>query len=129
MYVLSDALNVTLLVLAIVFGVIAAGVAVLFVVFRMRDKKAKKGADDILKEAKIKAEHLVKGAQLDAKQAAFEIRQQAENEARARKAEVAAEEQKLSLRQDAFETRENALLEKDKDYSDLMKKNLSQREP
>ena len=98
MYVLSDALNVTLLVLAIVFGVIAAGVAVLFVVFRMRDKKAKKGAEDILKEAKIKAEHLVKGAQLDAKQAAFEIRQQAENEARARKAEVAAEEQKLSLR-------------------------------
>ncbi|MBR1846953.1 MAG: ribonuclease Y [Bacilli bacterium] len=118
MYVLSDALNVTLLVLAIVFGVIAAGVAVLFVVFRMRDKKAKKGAEDILKEAKIKAEHLVKGAQLDAKQAAFEIRQQAENEARARKAEVAAEEQKLSLRQDAFETRENALLEKERVLED-----------
>ncbi|MBQ7244477.1 MAG: ribonuclease Y [Bacilli bacterium] len=111
-------MEITLLVIAIVFGVLALAVTVLFFLFRARDKKAKKGAEDILKEAKIKAEHLVKGAQLDAKQAAFEIRQQAENEARSRRAEVAAEEQKLSLRQDAFETRENALLEKERVLED-----------
>ena len=120
MFVLAGmtGMEVTLLVIAIVFGVLALAVTVLFFLFRARDKKAKKGAEDILKEAKIKAEHLVKGAQLDAKQAAFEIRQQAENEARSRRAEVAAEEQKLSLRQDAFETRENALLEKERVLED-----------
>ena len=120
MFVLAGmtGMEITLLVIAIVFGVLALAVTVLFFLFRARDKKAKKGAEDILKEAKIKAEHLVKGAQLDAKQAAFEIRQQAENEARSRRAEVAAEEQKLSLRQDAFETRENALLEKERVLED-----------
>ena len=120
MFVLAGmtGMEITLLVIAIVFGVLALAVTVLFFLFRARDKKAKKGAEDILKEAKIKAEHLVKGAQLDAKQAAFEIRQQAENEARSRRAEVAAEEQKLSLRQDAFEARENALLEKERVLED-----------
>lgn len=114
MFVLLSSLETALLIVSIVVGVIAIALAVVFFLFRYRGKKAKKGADEILKEAKIKAEHLVKGAQLDAKQAAFEIRQQAENEARTRRAEVAAEEQKLSIRQDAFETRENALLDKEK---------------
>ena len=114
MFVLMDALSISLLVMCIVFGVAAIALVVVLILTRIRDQKAKKSADEILKEAKIKAEHLVKGAQLDAKQAAFEIRQAAENEARNRKAEVAAEEQKLSLRQDAFETRENALLEKER---------------
>ncbi|MBO5528127.1 MAG: ribonuclease Y [Bacilli bacterium] len=110
----ANELNVPMLVVCIVLGVIAAAAIALLIIFRLRDKKAKKSAEEILKEAKIKAEHLVKGAQLDAKQAAFEIRQQAETEARTRRAEVAAEEQKLSLRQDAFEARENALLEKER---------------
>ncbi|MBE6126769.1 MAG: ribonuclease Y [Erysipelotrichaceae bacterium] len=111
-------METALLIVSIVVGVIAIAFAVLFFLFSFRSKKAKKGAQEILKEAKIKAEHLVKGAQLDAKQAAFEIRQQAENEARNRRAEVAAEEQKLSIRQDAFEARENALLDKEKALDD-----------
>jgi len=118
MYVLLSSMETALLIVSIVVGVIAIAFAVLFFLFSFRSKKAKKGAQEILKEAKIKAEHLVKGAQLDAKQAAFEIRQQAENEARNRRAEVAAEEQKLSIRQDAFEARENALLDKEKALDD-----------
>ena len=118
MYVLLSSMETALLIVSIVVGVIAIAFAVLFFLFSFRSKKAKKGAQEILKEAKIKAEHLVKGAQLDAKQAAFEIRQQAENEARNRRAEVAAEEQKLSIRQDAFEARENALLDKEKTLDD-----------
>ena len=106
--------DVPMLIGMIVAIVIAVACIVVLIILIVRDKKAKKTADEILKEAKIKADHLVKGAQLDAKQAAFEIRQAAENDARNRKNEIAAEEQKLSLRQDAFETRENALLEKEK---------------
>ena len=106
--------EVTLLVLTIVFGVVAIACGVLLVVFRIRDKKAKKSVDDIIKEAKSKAEHLIKAAKLDAQQMAFEIRQQAETEARTRRAEVAAEEQRLSIRADAFEARETALLERER---------------
>ena len=114
MYVFAEALNVPMLVGLIVASVVALAAIAVLVVFLVRGKKAKRSADEILKEAKIKAEHLVKGAQLDAKQAAFEIRQAAENDARVRKNEIAAEEQKLSLRQDAFDARENALLDKEK---------------
>ena len=117
MFVLAGALTgleIALLVLAIVGLAAALVCASLLVLGRIKGKKAKRSADEIIKEARIKAEHLVKGAQLDAKQAAFEIRQEAENEARTRRNEVAAEDQKLSLRQDAFEVRENALIEKEK---------------
>ncbi len=105
---------IVLLVVAIVMFVAALASIGLLLFFRARDKKAKHNADDIIKEAKVKAEHIIKSAQLDAKQAAFETRQAAEADARVRRAEIAAEEQKLSLRIDAFEARENALLEKER---------------
>ncbi len=102
-----------LLIVAIVLGVAVLALVGVLVFSRLHGKKAQKSADEILKEAKIKAEHLVKGAQLDAKQAAFEIRQAAENDARTRRNEVASEEQKLSLRMEAFEQREGALASKE----------------
>jgi len=114
MFILISEINIALLIVAIVAGVVALVNVGLLLFFRFRDKKAQKSADSIIKEAKIKAEHIVKDGQLNAKQNAIEIRQQAENEARARKNEVAMEEQKLSLRQDAFEARENAFLEKER---------------
>ena len=102
-----------LLIVAIVLGVAVLALVGILLFSRLRGKKAQKSADEILKEAKIKADHLVKGAQLDAKQAAFEIRQNAENDARVRRNEVASEEQKLSLRIEAFEQREGALANKE----------------
>ena len=107
------------LIIAIVIAVIGVGGLVFMF---LHERKGKKGAESMIKEAKIKAEHLVKGAQLDAKQAAFEIRQAAENDARMRKNEIAAEEQKLSLRQEAFDNRENALLAKEKNLEDQKKR-------
>ncbi len=102
-----------LLIVTIVLAVVIIALVGTILFQRLRGKKAQKGAQEILKEAKMKADHLVKGAQLDAKQAAFEIRQNAENEARTRRNEVAAEEQKLSLRMEAFEQREGALADKE----------------
>lgn len=107
-----------LLIVAIVLGVAVLALVGLLVFSRVRSKKAQKSADEILKEAKLKADHLLKSSQLDAKQAAFEIKQAAENEARARRNEIAGEEQKLSIRIEAFETRENALVEKEKVLDD-----------
>ena len=104
--------------LGILFGAIVVAAALTFFIFTLIQKgkaaTAGKNADAILKDAKIKAEHLVKNAQLDAKQFAFEEKEKTDNEIRARKSEMAAEEAKLSQRVAAFENREAALFEKEK---------------
>ena len=104
--------------IGIVIGaaVAAAGITflILFFIGKGKTNAAMKTADSILKDAKIKAEHLVKTAQLDAKQIAFEEKEKTDNEIRVRKGEIASEEQKLSLRIQAFENRETMLLEKEK---------------
>ena len=104
--------------IGILIGSIVVAAAVPFLVYffvsRGKASAASKNADSILKDAKIKAEHLVKNAQLDAKQIAFEEKEKTDNEIRTRKSEIAAEEAKLSQRMAAFETRENLLFEKEK---------------
>lgn len=98
-------------------AVVAAVATFLVMFFLGKGKKssATKAADGIIKDANLKAERIVKNAQLDAKQAAFEAKQQSENDARARKAEIAVEQQKLDLRQSAFDERESRLLKKEED--------------
>ena len=98
-------------------AVVAAVATFLVMFFLGKSKKssATKAADGIIKDANLKAERIIKNAQLDAKQAAFEAKQQSENDARARKAEIAVEQQKLDLRQAAFDERESRLLKKEED--------------
>ena len=105
-------------------AVAVAGItfAILFLLSKGKKNNASKNADQILKDAKIKADHIVKNAEIDAKQAAFEARQQAENDIRSRKGELAAEEQKLSLREQAIDQRDAALIEKE---NNLERKNES----
>ena len=98
-------------------GIVLAGVLTWLTIFLLQKGKsnaASRNAESILKDAKIKAEHLVKNAQLDAKQIAFEEKEKCDNEIRTRKGEIAAEEAKLTQRMTAFETREAALFEKEK---------------
>lgn len=104
------------------WGAIAGSVAVVaglatYLIIHIFDKakaqNANKSAEQILRDAKVKAEHIVKDAQLEAKQNAFEARQQAENDIRSRKGELAAEQQKLTLREQAIDQRDAALLSKE----------------
>ena len=104
------------------WGAIAGSVAVVaglatYLIIHILDKakaqNANKSAEQILRDAKVKAEHIVKDAQLEAKQNAFEARQQAENDIRSRKGELAAEQQKLTLREQAIDQRDAALLSKE----------------
>ena len=110
-----DPLALTFLILMLV--AIGGAVALLIVLFLSKAKArgAQKTAEQIIKDAKIKADHIVKNAQLDAKQTAFEAKQEADNEIRVRRGELAAEEQKLSLREQAFDQRELALFNKEKE--------------
>ena len=102
---------------ALIGGIVAAAFItwlVFFLIQRNKGIAAGKNAESILKDAKIKADHLVKNAQLDARQIAFEEKEKCESEIRTRKAEMTAEEAKLTQRMTAFETRETALFEKEK---------------
>lgn len=90
-----------------------AGVILTWVLLSHKSKTAGRNADSMLKEAKIKAEHLIKNAEIDAKQAAFEAKQQADNEIRVRKGELASLEQKLTLREQAIDQRDAQLLAKE----------------
>ncbi|MCQ2741818.1 MAG: ribonuclease Y [Bacilli bacterium] len=102
-------------ILAIITLAVGAGVAILvmFLLNKNKTTSAQKSAKGIIKDAEIKAERIVKNAEIDAKQAAFEARQQADNDVRVRKGEIAALEQNLSLKEKAFAQREAALSQKE----------------
>ncbi len=111
----------TLMDLGGVIGIAAASAAVaalitfllVYFIGKSKAQNASKSAEQVIRDAKVKAEHIVKDAQLEAKQNAFEARQQAENDIRSRKGELAAEEQKLTLREQAIDQRDAALISKE----------------
>ena len=74
-----EPITITFLVLAIVGWAAAIALAVFFLVNKSKEKAASRSADEILRDAKIKAEHMTKNAEIDAKQIAFEAKQKADN--------------------------------------------------
>lgn len=108
MSLMSDALGISLIVVALVIGLI---IPVLIPFFKV--KSSMKKGDKIIKDAEIKAEHITKTAQLDAKQHAIEMKLEAEKEIKERKAEIAAQENKLLQREQGIDRRDVALLGKE----------------
>ena len=104
---------ITLMVIAIVAVLAAVALGVLLALNKSKSKNAHESADEILHDAKIKAEHITKTAELDAKQAAFDAKQKADLEANKRRGELDAEAQKLSLREQSIEARDEALAKKE----------------
>ncbi len=108
-----SSLEITFLILAGIGWAAAIALAVLIFINKSKEKSANRNAEEILRDAKIKAEHLMKNAEIDAKQTAFEAKQKADNEIRVRKGELAAEEQKLELREQSIDARDTALIQKE----------------
>lgn len=104
---------------ALIIGVaaLAIGAAIVFLLISFlpdqKRKKAGKTADNIIREAEIKAEQKRKNAEIDAKQLAFEARQKAENEIRKMKGDLQNEENRLRLREQSIDNRGSALLAKE----------------
>ena len=99
------------IIVGIVCLVVGAGVVLLIPFFKkyLAGKKAKK----IIRDAEIKAEHITKNAQIDGKQAIFEMKQEADKEIKERKAEVASQENKLLQREQSIDRRDSQLLQKE----------------
>ena len=76
MIVLVDAMVIALPIICAVAGILLGAAVILFVpVFKKQ--RANKNAQKIIRDAEIKAEHIAKNAQLDGKQAVYEMKQEA----------------------------------------------------
>ena len=112
MIVLFDAMTVVLPIICAIAGILLGAGIILFIpVFKKA--RANKGAQKIIRDAEIKAEHITKNAQLDGKQAVYEMKQEANKEIHERKQEVINQENKLSQREQSIDRRDAALLQKE----------------
>ncbi len=108
---------ILLVVLALILGV-ALGIVLYFSLPIFRAKEANKKASKIIRDAEIKADHITKNAQLDAKQTVYELKQEADKEIKERKSDVTSYENKLFQREQSIDRRDQALLEKEKNLED-----------
>ncbi len=103
----------------IVFGLIglivgiAIPVAVFMLVPSLKKKAASKKAESIIHDAEVEGEKIIKNAKIDAKQAAFEAKQQAQNEIRVMKSESLTEQAKLDAREASIVSREKDINRKE----------------
>jgi ribonucrease Y len=104
--------NVLLLVLGIAVG-LAAGVAVGYLASRSRmtaaQTQARADARSIVEDAEREAERTRREGELAAKEAALKVKDDAEAEVRARRAEISRVEERLDNRDAALERREGEL--------------------
>ena len=103
------------IVLPIICGVagLLIGAALIFFIPFFKKQRANNKAQKIIRDAEIKAEHITKNAQLDGKQAVYEMKQEADKEIKERKSEVASLENKLSQREQSIDRRDAALIQKE----------------
>ena len=112
MVVLFDAIVIWLPIVAAIVG-IGLGILIVLLVPFFKNKRAEKNASKILREAEIKAEHITKNAQLDGKQAVYEMKQEANKEIQERKQEVSAQEKNLLQREQNIDRRDGQLTQKE----------------
>lgn len=112
MIILNSYMSTGLAIVLMFVMLIAGAVAAWFVPF-FKIKKSMKKSEKIIKEAEGKADHLIKNAQLDSKQHAYEMKIEAEKEIKEKKAELSVQENKLLQREQGIDRRDVALLAKE----------------
>ncbi|MFA6667469.1 MAG: ribonuclease Y [Bacilli bacterium] len=109
-----------IVLLCLIVGVVA-GFLVSAIMPKYKEKKASHSADKIINEAQIKAEHITKNAELDAKQTIFEMKQEAEKDIKERKQDVVVQENKLLQREQSIDQRDNSLIQKENNLEEKSK--------
>lgn len=109
MVVFSDPLFWLFLVVGLILGAIIGAV----VTYKLIPNNAKKQAENIIKEAEVKGNQIVKSAQIEGRSAALELKVAAEKEAKERKDQVLELEKKLLTREQQLDMREMLLTQKD----------------
>ncbi|MBR2700714.1 MAG: ribonuclease Y [Erysipelotrichaceae bacterium] len=109
------------LILYISVGVVL-GVIGMMIISKMGLNKNQQKADLIIKEANIEAENVKRQAVLDGKNAAYELKLQAEKEIKKQRQEVTELENKLIRRDDSLNFREEKLQNKEKSLDDRLER-------
>ena len=112
MVLMDTGLQIAFIIIAGVAGLLLGAAVILFVPI-FKKQRANKAAQKIIRDAEIKAEHIAKNAQLDGKQAVYEMKQEANKEIHERKQEVINQENKLLQREQNIDRRDAALLQKE----------------
>jgi ribonuclease Y len=111
--------------LGVVGGLIIGAAVVLLIPF-FKEKRAKAGADKIIKDANIEAEKIKMNAKIDAKAQVQELKNLADQDIKERKASVVEDEKKLDQREAAIDRRDQMLINKENDL-DNAKANYEQK--
>lgn len=95
----------------VILGIICfiIGGAVVYFVPKLGIKETQQKIAKAAKEAEEKAEQILRSAQLDAKQLAYEVKAEAEKEIKEKKQDVAQQENKLLIREQNIDKRDLAL--------------------
>ena len=110
----------------IAFGCFVLGAAIVFFVPFFKKQRDQNKGSKIVREAEIKAEHILKNAQLDGKQTINEMKIEADKEIKERKLEISAQENKLLQREQSIDRRDTALIQKENTL-DEKNENLNRR--
>lgn len=123
-----DTISPLALVLIIVLFFVGLGLGAVgfYFVPVFKAKSALKKADKIIRDAEIKAEHITKNAELDAKQKVIEGKQELEKEVKQRKADLAETQRLIAEREKAVERRDLSLMSKEQSL-DAKNENLSNK--
>jgi ribonuclease Y len=130
---MEDYLWGIIVAVALIIG-LGAGFLIALFLPAIKAKRAALRADKIINDAEIKAEHITKNAQLDAKQTIFDMKKEAEADIKERKQEVVLQENKLLQREQTIDARdaqltkrEQAIEDKDKNL-DSIRDDLKKKE-
>lgn len=104
-----------------IFVGLLIGVAVMWIVSKMGLNKNQQKAELIIKEASIEAENVKRQAVLDGKNAAYELKLQAEKEIKKHRQEVTDLENKLLRRDDNLNFREEKIQNRESELNDKEK--------
>ncbi len=130
-------LAISLLVVLPILALLLGGLIVFLIYHfspKLKDKKAKKEIEIMMRNAEIKAEQIQKNAKIDAKVYQQEARQQADQEIKERKAGVIEQEKKLEAREaqinkrDEILTQKENILEEKKSYYEQKAKHMEVKE-
>ena len=111
-YLVSGASDIPWFLLVGLGSLVLGVLATIFIPIFRTKQNWKKG-QKVIRDAEDKADHLIKKGQLDAKQAAYEIKIEAEKELRERKQEIQEAENKLLQREQGIDRRDAALIQKE----------------
>ncbi len=101
------------IVIGVLIGLVI-GVIIMSMMSKAGLDRAKNQSEDILNEAKLKAETTVKQAELEGRKQAYELKERAEKEIKVMENQLQQNENKLLRREDSLNFREENLINKEK---------------